>query len=124
MAQDGGMRRGLRQIKALIFLGLTALLWVGCETQPLHEACLLDEEVTAKQVCNGTVGTVSCVVKRHPQCDQSVCLSWYSNPAICTKACNIKSGNADCPSGDNCSAFSDSESYCVPKNLATTGAKN
>lgn len=78
---------------------------VGCELPPLHESCPLDEEVVSKGICNGTVGSVSCVVKHHPQCGQSICLSYNSNPPICTRACGAEA----CPTGDDCYAFATSD---------------
>lgn len=77
----------------------------SCEVQPLHASCPLDEEVVSKGICNGNVGSVSCVVKHHPQCDQSVCLSYNSNPPICTRACGV----VECPVGDDCYAFATSD---------------
>ena len=112
-------------------IGLLAMVWtVGCEVQPLHEACPLDQDVLDKQICNGSAGTVSCVVKRHPQCDQSICISYNSQPAVCSRTC---ASDADCLSGDDgdfCYEFAEAvtttspptpaQRYCVPKRLKTT----
>lgn len=104
-----------------------AMALSACESQPLHESCPLDDEVVGKGVCNGTTGTVSCVVKHHPQCDQQVCLSYFSNAPICTKPCTTA---ADCPSGavpDICYTYAEAdpktgapaEKYCVPGDMKT-----
>jgi hypothetical protein len=116
---------------ALLAIGLLA----GCETQALYEACPLDEEVTKKGVCNGSTAeghdTSSCVVTAHPQCDQSICLSYFGQPAFCTMTCTADS---DCGAGAFCWTYADAETssdatkakpaqrYCVPdreKTLAT-----
>lgn len=116
------MKWGAILVTAAALLG--DLIALGaCTTQPLHDSCPLDEEVLKKGVCNGKApGPVSCVVRHHPQCDQSVCLSYYSNPAICTKACV---GDTDCPSSDVCYTYAEAktgtaaEKYCVPTDLPT-----
>jgi hypothetical protein len=121
------MKRAWSKIAMVVLaLGLAGTL-VGCESQPLHEACPLDGEVVDKGVCNGTTGTVSCVVKHHPQCDQQICLSYFSNPPICTKPCTTA---ADCPTGavpDICYTYAEAdpktgtpaEKYCVPGDMKT-----
>lgn len=113
-----------------LLMGLAALaVLAGCEVQPLHEACPLDQDVLDKQICDGTTGTVSCVVKRHPQCDQSICISFNSQPAVCSRTCDT---DADCPTGDDgdfCYEFAEAvtttspptpaQKFCVPKRLKT-----
>lgn len=110
-------------------------LLTGCETQALYESCPLDEEVTKKGVCSGSTAeghdTSSCVVTAHPQCDLSVCLSYFGQPAFCTRTC---SQDADCGDAAFCWTYADAEPnadptkakaaqrYCVPnreKTLAT-----
>jgi len=112
-----------------IILIMAAILALGaCTTQPLHDFCPLDEEVLKKGVCNGGPGPVSCVVRHHPQCDQSICLSYYSNKAICTKVC---ASDTDCPSTDDCYTYAEAnaktgtaaEKYCVPKKKTDTTSK-
>ena len=93
-AADMGKTIGWAMVLAVAGFGALA----GCEVQPLHEACPLDQDVLDKQICNGAVGTVSCVVKRHPQCDQSICISFNSQPALCSRTCET---DTDCPQGDD-----------------------
>ena len=73
---------------------LLALTAAGCETTAPYAGCSLDKEVTDKGICTGTSANTSCVVKKHPQCDLDVCLSYYSMPAICTQPCT---SDAQCP---------------------------
>lgn len=83
-----------RSTAILLVAALAALATQGCETTAPYVSCALDKEVTDKGICTGTDSNTSCVVRRHPQCDQAVCLSYYSMPAICTQACVT---DADCP---------------------------
>lgn len=105
-----------------------AVLAVGaCETQPLYVACKLDEDVTKKGICREVSGkeadkdTSSCVVRQHPQCDSSICLSYFGLQAVCTTPCT---GDDDpvCGSTAFCWTFSEADPvtksttqrYCVP----------
>lgn len=97
----------------------------ACETQAPYAACGLDKEVTDKGICTGTSSNTSCVVKKHPQCDQAVCLSYYSMPAICTIPCSTdgECGDGFCWSfapGDPATGKGQ-EKYCVSN--ATKAAK-
>lgn len=92
----------------------------ACETQSNYATCQLDEEVTSKQVCDGTGGTeqstgttTSCVVTAHPHCVESICLSFFNRRAVCSKVC---SQDADCPNG-MCWEYSEKANsrFCVPK---------
>lgn len=99
----------------------------ACETQPLYVTCQLDDEVTKKGLCNGSDkadrDTSSCVVKSHPQCDRSVCLSYYGTQAICTMACSSEDNDAECGDDAECWKYADADPatgakaqlYCVPK---------
>lgn len=112
------------------FLCLLPLFLAGCPTQEPFASCELDEEVTSKKVCDGTGGsasstgtTTTCVVTAHPHCVESVCLSFFNRPAVCTKVC---SSDADCPLGGRCFEFSEkaNNSFCVPKDQFCSVNKN
>ena len=99
---------------------------IGCETQVQYAACELDKEVTdkveGKNICNGTTkgGDTSCVVTQHPHCDQSICLSYYSQTAFCTKKCV---NNTECGPNTCCWTFKDeptTQKYCVPNDKLGT----
>ena len=107
-----------------LLLGLVFAL-AGCETTAPYGSCPLDKEVTDKGICTGTAGTTSCVVHKHPQCDQDICLSYFGKPAVCTQKCT---SDAECPAepGQNGTAIcwtfapadatkgTDADRYCVP----------
>lgn len=107
----------------------------GCETQPLYVTCQLDEDVTKKGLCNGSTSadrdTSSCVVKSHPQCDRSVCLSYYGTQAICTMTCTSEDNDAECGNDAECWKYADADPetgakaqhYCVPKATMTAALK-
>jgi len=105
------------RLATLLLLSLPVLL-AGCPTQDPYAACALDEEVTKKQVCDGSgegggsTGTTSCVVTAHPHCTSSVCISFFNRRSVCTNVCKT---DADCDLGGVCWAFSDTNSFCVPK---------
>lgn len=112
------------RIIVALAMGVTGCL-AGCEVAAPYASCPLDKEVTDKGICNGTSETTSCVVRKHPQCDQDICLSYYGTDPVCTKACTSA---ADCPdeSGQTekpiCWPFAPAdattgkpaEMYCVP----------
>ncbi len=110
-------------LRVALAAGVVTCLTVGCESQAPYAACGLDEEVTSKNVCNGdntsATGTTSCVVRRHPHCAQSICLSYFSTTPVCTHTCDLKKIDADCEQGGFCWPFSDTESYCVPSDRKT-----
>ncbi|MBI5607723.1 MAG: hypothetical protein HY902_02465 [Deltaproteobacteria bacterium] len=99
---------------------LTAL--AGCETQPPYDPCELDKEVLEKKICTGSTepghDTSTCVVTAHPQCDQSICLSYFGAKPFCTSRCEQDS---DCAGVATCWTYSDAENgkpaqkFCVPK---------
>jgi len=98
----------------------------GCETQAQYATCELDSEVLKKGLCTGSNAkdhdTSSCVVKRHPHCDHSICLSYYGQQAVCTQPCT-GDGDPVCGAAGRCWTFSDADvltksttqRYCVPK---------
>jgi hypothetical protein len=71
-----------------------ACLFAGCETTAPYTACPLDKEVTDKGICNGTSTSTSCVVRKHPQCEQAICLSYFGTAPLCTQPCTA---DKDCP---------------------------
>jgi hypothetical protein len=118
-----------RILPALI-LGLSALL-AGCETTAPYASCPLDKEVTDKGICTGTAGSTSCVVRKHPQCDLAICLSYYGTAAVCSQPCT---SDAECPDENGakseCWTFAPAdaagkaaERYCVPPSRKALQAK-
>ncbi|MSP90184.1 MAG: hypothetical protein EXR79_00025 [Myxococcales bacterium] len=110
---------------AIVWLAAAAA-HVGCDTQAQYAPCELDKEVTdkvvGKNICNGTskAGDTSCVVTQHPHCDQSICLSYYSQTAFCTKMCV---NNTECGPNTCCWTFKDeptTQKYCVPSDKLGT----
>ena len=98
----------------------------ACETQPLYVPCRLDKLVTEKGICSGGTSTKdkdtsSCVVRSHPQCDHSVCLSYFGLEPVCTIACG-SDDDPVCGASAFCWTFSDADpatksskqQYCVP----------
>ena len=104
---------------------LSATAWLSaCETTAPYADCPLDKEVTNNGICTGVAGSTSCVVRRHPQCEQNICLSYYGVAPVCTKEC---SQDSDCPTENGAAATcwifapadtgtgKGAEKYCVPK---------
>lgn len=102
-----------RSVGLILAAGALALA-VGCESQPVYAECKLDNEVLNKGVCNGKSGTTntSCVVTKHPNCNDGICLSYFGTQSVCTMPCTI--GDTTCPDGGFCWTFAEGESYCVP----------
>lgn len=119
---------GLAVLAGLAGLGgaMVATL-AGCETQPPYAACVLDKEVLDKNICTGSTkpghDTSTCVVTAHPQCDQSICLSYFGASPFCTSRCQLDS---DCAGDATCWTYSDAENgkaaqkFCVPKSYLKT----
>lgn len=124
---------GLAAAGAVAMLFVSGLL-AACETQPLYVACQLDKDVTAKGLCKGSTAadrdTSSCVVRSHPQCDKSVCLSYYGTAPICTMTCD-PSNEAACGDDATCWTYADedpvskapAQRYCVPKAVMVAATK-
>ncbi len=104
------------------FVGIAVVAGLGfaavaCETQEPYAQCELDEEVK-KHVCDGSgqtatgTGTTSCLVTKHPHCVNSVCMSFFNRPSVCTQICKA---DTECPLGGVCWKFSDDKSVCVPQ---------
>lgn len=100
----------------------------ACETQKDFEPCVLDKEVTDKGVCNrqnGSTDTSSCVVKAHPQCDKSICLSYFGLQPVCTYVCT---SDADCGADAKCWTYAEAagatpaQRYCLPNKVAAQAA--
>ena len=102
------------RILAALAVGLCCWL-AGCETAAPYASCPLDKEVTDKGICTGTSGSTSCVVRKHPQCDQDMCLAYYGTPAVCSQAC---SADSDCPAEPNVSGAAKCWTF-APANAAT-----
>lgn len=115
-------------VTLLAALSAAGTMLTGCETQALFEPCALDEEVTKKGICSGSVAvghdTSSCVVTAHPQCDRSICLSYFGQKPICTMACT---SDSECGAGSFCWTYADADPakgkaaqrYCVPNSAQT-----
>ncbi len=110
----------LAMVRWLLGFGLVAALAalaIACETQEPYAQCELDEEVQ-KHVCDGKgqttagTGTTSCVVTKHPHCANSVCMSFFNRPSVCTLLCTQDS---ECALGGVCWEFSEQKSFCVPQ---------
>ncbi|MBM4346058.1 MAG: hypothetical protein FJ100_22005 [Deltaproteobacteria bacterium] len=119
---------GVSMCGALVWIGGAAALAVlnACETQPLYVVCKLDEDVTKKGICQGGTttkdkDTSSCVVRSHPQCDRSVCLSYFGLEPVCTTSCS-RDDDPVCGATAFCWTFSEADAatkstkqmYCVP----------
>lgn len=110
-----------------LFTAATAALTVlnACETQALYVVCRLDDDVTKKGICSGSTAkdkdTSSCVVRAHPQCDRSICLSYFGLEPVCTTTCSGEN-DAVCGASAFCWTFSEADAqtkstkqqYCVP----------
>ncbi|MBP47456.1 MAG: hypothetical protein CMH53_05915 [Myxococcales bacterium] len=98
----------------LLLMTVFCLTSLGCETQSPYAACELDEEVTKKGICTGegtaATGTTSCVVRQHPHCVASICLSHFGSTPFCSETCAT---DLDCPESGFCWNFSDDQRYCV-----------
>ncbi len=124
---------GLAATGAVAVFFVSGLL-AACETQPLYVTCQLDKDVTKKGLCNGSTAadrdTSSCVVKSHPQCDKSVCLSYYGTAPICTMTCD-KANESACGDDATCWTYVEADPvtkapaqrYCVPKSVMVAATK-
>ncbi len=97
----------------LITLAISALCVTGCAEEELYLSCPFDS--TINQTCAKGDGNAdfTCVVTKHPQCPEDVCLSWKNSPAFCTRKCTP--GGHECPADSKCAPFNKADEiyYCV-----------
>jgi len=96
---------------------LVSFCVMGCGESELYISCPMDSQIT--KVCDpGETGArLSCVVEKHPQCPEDVCLSWMGAPSVCTRTCTPTGG--ECPAGSTCVAYeaSSQKYYCVAEDM-------
>ena len=96
--------------------GATMAEWAVAKRNVKLAYVLLDTTIEYdKGICTGTSGSTSCVVRKHPQCDQDICLAYYGTPAVCSQAC---SADSDCPAEPNVSGAAKCWTF-APANAAT-----
>ena len=97
--------------RLLLIVALLAL--TGCADDGMFSECPFDSTITA--VCrSGTESaSLTCVVEKHPQCPEDICLSWRGSGAFCTRPCTV--GGTDCPAGSQCVVYEEvsGKSFCV-----------
>ena len=90
---------------------------LGCGDAELFQSCPFDR--TIQENCRAEDGGAefTCVVERHPQCPEEVCLSWRSSAPFCTRSCTPGAG--DCPSGSACEDYDATAGkyFCVPDSV-------
>jgi len=93
-----GVFRRVRSLASII----VAMSVTGCTYDDTFSACPFSTRI--KEECAGEDGAeFSCVVRKHPQCSQDVCLSWKGGEARCTLTCTPD--GAACPGGSTCTAY-------------------
>ena len=96
----------------LILATALALAVSACAQPQLFGSCPFDGTIVSN--CKTATGSQStCVVEKHPQCDEDVCLSWKGLASRCTRVCT-PTGN-ECPADASCTAFDDNAKkyFCV-----------
>ncbi len=102
------MTRFLRVLPLIVASGLGA----SCAEPDLFVECKLDKVIN--EICKtSTTHTATCIVEKHPQCDEDACLKWLGHTPKCTRPCTEKGG--ECPSGSQCQPFDEkgAKRYCV-----------
>ena len=96
----------MRNTMRLLFIGFALLAATGCVEEGLFMACPFDQAIEENCISSETGVALTCIVKKHPQCAEDVCLRWESaEQATCTRRCE---GATDCPVGSQCTPFQDS----------------
>ncbi len=72
-------------------------------SETILETCEAESETTA----------LTCVVERHPMCDEQVCAKWRDSDAFCSRLC---AEDLDCPTGSTCQGYLDFD-FCVPDDV-------
>lgn len=65
-----------------------------------RDLCLKDSDDTPQET--STKESSNCVIKNHPSCPDSFCVSYRGSPGFCSAPCLTDS---DCPEGGICQAF-------------------
>ena len=105
----------MRTPMRISFIALTALLLLACEAEEEFMACPFDDTITTTCTSDETGLKLTCVVAKHPQCPNDVCLQWKStNNPVCSQTC--EPDTTSCPGGSTCMPFNENSEdyYCVP----------
>ncbi len=108
----------MRTPMRISFIALTALLLLACEAEEEFMACPFDDTITTTCTSDETGLKLTCVVAKHPQCPNDVCLQWKStNNPVCSQECDPDPDAAGCPGNSKCMPFNENseEHYCVPE---------
>ena len=115
------------RLAIIAYLIMWAISLVSCEGgKEDFLPCNLDPKVHELGLCEdsaqGSTTIESCVAPNHPQCPESVCLSWGNTGPFCTGPCG---GDSDCPEEAVCQTYgvaSEGANSCYCVTRAAIGA--
>lgn len=97
--------------RVLLNVVLGALALGACDEDPafFHECPLSDTilELCAEQSDDTQL---TCIVREHPMCEESICASWKGSASFCSRECTDDAG---CPTDSTCQTYLDFK-VCVP----------
>ena len=109
---------------------IVALALFGCVDEELHIECKFDSAITDS--CHAEENAkLTCVVEKHPQCPENVCIAWKGTQSVCSKTCVPVEGGNPCPNGSFCATYQVEKrnddgtisqplkAFCVPTDAVT-----
>lgn len=87
----------------------------SCAEDTLFVECPFDSTIAASCRSEGAE-KITCVVEKHPQCAEDICLAWKGSSAVCSRTCTTHS---DCGDDGRCMPYdlTNEKSFCVPAEL-------
>jgi len=101
-------------------LGLILLAGSGCDDDPgLFATCPLSQSILNVCAEDSDSTSVTCIVERHPMCEEQICASWAGSDSFCSRACDV---DADCPIASKCLLHREL-GVCVPDDIESSIAR-
>jgi hypothetical protein len=98
-------------------LGSAGTGLVACDEQPgLFVACPLSQSILNACAEDAESTFITCVVERHPMCDERICASWEGSESFCSRPCDT---DEECPFGSRCLDHQEL-GFCVPDDIPNT----
>ncbi len=103
----------MRTTTIAVGLLLAALALTACDEEDFFMECPLSESIIEVCEAQSDATTLTCVVERHPMCDERVCAKWQGSDAFCSRVCTA---DEECPAGSTCQGYLDF-GFCVPDEI-------
>jgi len=98
-----------------LVLATFALASACDDEEPFFHSCPLSQTLINACAEQQENADITCAVREHPMCDESVCAKYRGSASFCTRSCTT---DADCPTESTCQDYlvfeDDQFRFCVP----------